>query len=213
MMQLHGYWRSTASYRVRIALNYKRLAYEDRTYDLRAGAQRDDDYLRLNPLGLVPALEIDGALMTQSASIIEWLEDVHPLPSLLPSNPLHRATVRSMAGTIASDIHPLNNLRVLTALRANFDAEQAHIDSWIARWIGEGFASLEILIGKHGGVFAFGDSPTMADCFLVPQVYSAERFSVDLAPYPRIRAAAAAARALSAFSDAHPDRQPDADRK
>lgn len=213
MIQLHGYWRSTASYRVRIALNYKRLAYEDCTYDLRVGAQRGDDYLLLNPQGLLPALDIDGAFISQSAAIIEWLEDVHPMPSLLPGCPRDRAIVRSMAGVIASDIHPLNNLRVLTALRANFDAEQAHIDSWIARWIGEGFAGLEILIGKHGGVFAFGDSPTLADCFLVPQVYSAERFSVDLATYPKIRAAAAAARALSAFSEAYPDRQPDADRK
>jgi maleylpyruvate isomerase len=148
--------------------------------------------------------------LVQSLAILEWLEAAHPQPALLPAAPLDAALVRGMAGLIASDIHPLNNLRVLTALRAEFGATEAQISAWIARWIGEGFSALEPLIARHGGLFAFGDHPTIADCCLVPQVYSAERFGVDLTPYPRLMAAVSTARALPAFADAHPDRQSDA---
>jgi maleylpyruvate isomerase len=208
---LHGYWRSTASYRVRIALNLKGVAHDQHTHDLRQGAQRSGAYLALNAQGLVPALEIDGTVLTQSLAILEWLDEIQPTPPLLPSTPDARAVVRAMAGMIASDIHPLNNLRVLNALRGGFAATDAQVQAWIARWIAEGFVALERLVERHGGDFAFGDSPTLADCCLVPQIYSAERFAVDLTPFPRLVAVGARAWALPAFAAAHPDRQPDAD--
>ena len=208
---LHGYWRSTASYRVRIALNLKGVAHDQRTHDLRQGAQRSGAYLALNAQGLVPALELDGTVLTQSLAILEWLDEVHPATPLLPSTPDARAVVRAMAGVVACDIHPLNNLRVLNAMRGDFAASDAQVQAWIARWIAEGFTALERLVERHGGAFAFGDSPTLADCCLVPQIYSAERFAVDLAPFPRLVAVGARARALPAFAAAHPDRQPDAD--
>jgi maleylpyruvate isomerase len=210
-LRLHGYWRSTASYRVRIALNVKGLAHEQTTHDLRLGAQREPGYRALAPQGLVPALEADGRVVTQSLAILEWLEERFPEPRLLPADADGRAVVRSMAALIACDIHPLNNLRVLQALRSDLGADEAQVEAWIGRWIGEGFAALEALLAGHGGGFAYGDTPTLADCCLVPQVYSAERFKVDLAPYPRIRAAAARAGELPAFAAAHPSRQPDAD--
>jgi maleylpyruvate isomerase len=209
---LHGYWRSTASYRVRIALNLKGVAHDQRTHDLRQGAQRSDAYLALNAQGLVPALEIDGTVLTQSLAILEWLDEIQPVPSLLPFAPGARAVVRAMAGVIACDIHPLNNLRVLNTLRGDFAATDAQVQAWIARWIAEGFDALERLVERHGGAFAFGDAPTLADCCLIPQIYSAERFAVDLTPFPRLVAVGMHARALSAFAAAHPDRQPDADR-
>ena len=209
-MILHGYWRSTAAYRVRIALALKGVAYEQATHDLRTGAHRDADYRMLNPQGLVPALETDGDVLTQSPAILEWLEERYPAPALLPAGAADRAIVRAIAATIACDIHPINNLRVLLTLRRDFGADEAAVNAWIARWIAEGFAALEVAIARHGRGFAFGDMPTLADCCLVPQVYSAERFAVDLTPYPRLMATAEAARALPAFKAAHPDRQPDA---
>jgi maleylpyruvate isomerase len=208
---LHGYWRSTASYRVRIALNLKGVAHDQHTLDLRQGAQRSDGYLTLNAQGLVPALEIDGTVLTQSLAILEWLDEIHPAPPLLPSTPQARAVVRAMAGAIASDIHPLNNLRVLNALRSDFAATDTQVQAWIARWIVEGFGALERLVEHHGGAFAFGELPTLADCCLVPQIYSAQRFAVDLTPFPRLVAVGAHALALPAFAAAHPARQPDAD--
>lgn len=210
-LTLHGYWRSSAAYRVRIALNLKGLAYRQVTHDLRTGRQRAPDYVAIAPHGLVPALEHDGGVLIESPAILEWLETRFPSPALLPSDPDAAATVRAMAALIGCDIHPLNNLRVLDALRRDFGADQAQVGAWIARWIGDGFAALETLIARHGGAHAFGDSPTLADCYLVPQVYGAERFAVDLAPYPRLLAAVAAARALPAVEAAHPARQPDAD--
>jgi len=209
-MILHGYWRSTASYRVRIALGLKGLAYHQQAHDLRQGAQRSDAYRALNAQGLVPALEIDGAVLTQSLAILEWLDEVHPAPPLLPATPGERATVRAMADLIACDIHPLNNLRVLNALRGDLAASDAQVQAWVARWIGEGFGALEALVERHGGAFAFGDAPSLADCCLVPQIYSAERFAVDLTPFPRLIAASERARALPAFAAAHPALQPDA---
>jgi len=209
---LHGYWRSGTSYRVRIALNLKGLDHAQATHDLRTGEQRSDAYRALNPQGLVPALETDSAVLTQSLAILEWLEERHPEPPLLPTGAEDRAIVRAMAALIACDVHPLNNLRVLDALRKDFGAEDAAVKRWIARWIGDGFAALEVMIARRGCGFAWGDAPTIADCCLVPQVYSAERFGVDLSPYPAIVAAADRARALPAFAAAHPDRQPDADR-
>lgn len=210
-MILHGYWRSGTSYRTRIALNLKGLSYGQRTYDLRAGAQNEPGYKALNPQMLVPTLEVDGALLTQSPAILEWLEELHPEPPLLPRGANERATVRAMAALIGCDIHPLGNLRVLGQLRTEFGADSAHVKQWAARWIGDGFAALETLIERHGGRFAYGDTPTLVECYLVPQLYSAERFSVDVSPYPRLLAAANAARALPEVEAAHPDRQPDAD--
>ena len=210
-MILHNYWRSGTSYRTRIALNLKGVAYEQRAYDLRAGAQNEVGYKALNPQMLVPTLDVDGTLLTQSPAILEWLEERFPEPPLLPKGVNERATVRAMAALIGCDIHPLGNLRVLGQLRTEFGADSAAVKQWAARWIGDGFAALETLIAHHGGRFAYGDTPTLVDCYLVPQLYSAERFSVDVAPYPRLLAAANAARALPEVEAAHPDRQPDAD--
>ena len=209
---LHGYWRSGTSYRVRLALALKRLDYEQVTHDLRSGAQRADAYRALNPQGLVPALDTGDAVLTQSPAILEWLEEVYPDPPLLPAGATDRAVVRAMAATVACDIHPLGNLRVLNALRADFAADAEAVTRWIARWIGDGFAALETMVERHGDGFAFGDRPTLADCHLVPQVYAAERFAVDLSPYPRLVDAARRTAALPAATAAHPDRQPDADR-
>ena len=212
MLRLHGYWRSTASYRVRIALGLKGVPYDSATYDLRTGAHQDPAYGRLAPHGLVPALETEGGVIVESPAILEWLEERYPDPRLLPDDPMGRAVVRGMVGLVACDIHPLNNLRVLKALRTEFGADQGAIDAWIARWIGEGFAALETLVAQHGRGFAYGDQPSLADCLVVPQVYAAERFKVDLEAFPAIRAAARRAGALEPVQAAHPDRQPDADR-
>ena len=211
-LTLHDYWRSTTAYRVRIALALKGIAYEQVAHDLRTGAQREPEYRTLNPQGLVPALETDDAVLTQSPAILEWIDEVYPDPPLLPVDANGRAIVRAMAATIACDIHPVNNLRILNALRTEFGADETAVSRWIARWIGDGFVALETLIARYGGGFAFGAKPTIADCHLVPQVYSAERFAVDLTPYPHLTSAADKARALPAFAAAHPDRQPDADR-
>lgn len=211
MMRLHGYWRSGTSYRVRIALNFKGVTYEQVAHDLWRGDQKRQAFLALQPQGLVPALKVDGQVLIQSPAILEWLEERYPDPPLLPQDVLGRAQVRAMAAIIGCDIHPLNNLRILKALKNDLGADQAAINNWIARWISDGFTALEAMTGDHGGVFAFGDEPTLADVYLVPQIYSAERFGVDLSPFPRLTAAAAAARALPAFAAADPAVQPDAD--
>lgn len=215
-MILHGYWRSGTSYRTRIALNLKGLTYAQAGVDLRTGAQRSDAFRALNPQGLVPALEVGPehggpAVLTQSPAILEWLEEAFPTPPLLPAAALERAQVRAMAALIACDIHPLNNLRVLTALRTTFGADQAAVDAWAAGWITPGFAALEALVARHGGDWCFGDAPTLADCHLIPQVYSAGRFGVSVEAWPRLAAIAARAEDHPAFAAAHPDRQPDAD--
>jgi len=206
---LHGYWRSSAAYRVRIALALKGLAFDQVTHDLRTGEQRAPGYRALNPQGRVPALEADGRVMTQSSAILEWLDERWPEPPLLPAAPADRAAVRAIAATVGCDVHPLNNLAVLTALRAT-GADEAAVAAWIGRWIGEGFAAIEPVVATHGRGFAWGEAPGLADCYLVPQVYNAERFGVDLSPYPALMAAVERARALPAFAAAHPDRQPDA---
>lgn len=214
-LTLHGYWRSGAAWRVRIALALKGLPFETVAHDLRTGAQRDDAYRTLNPQALVPALDTGvatgDAVLTQSPAILEWIEETHPAPALLPADAMGRAHVRAMAALVCCDIHPLNNLRVLNALRQELGVDEEHVAAWIARWIHDGFAALEALVARHGGAFAFGDSPTLADCCLVPQVYSARRFGVDLGAYPRIVAIDARCAQMPAFQAAHPAAQADAD--
>jgi maleylpyruvate isomerase len=211
MITFHSYWRSTASYRVRIALGLKGLDYTQVTHDLRAGEQRTEGFLGLAPQGLVPAVETNGAVLTQSLAIIEWLDEQWPAPPLLPEDSTGRATVRAMAQVVACDIHPLNNLRVLTALRQEFGADEAAVSRWIARWITEGFGALETLVTRHGGRFAYGDTPGLADCCLVPQLFAAERFEVDVSDFPHLLAVGERARQLDAFGRAAPSVQPDAD--
>jgi maleylpyruvate isomerase len=208
-MILHGYWRSGAAYRVRIALALKGLAYDQVTHDLRTGAQQAPDYRALAPHGLVPALVEGDTVLIESPAILEWLEERYPDPPLLPAGHDARATVRAMVAIVACDVHPLNNLRVLQALRG-FGIDEPAIKGWIARWIGAGFDALEPLIARWGQGYCFGATPTLADCVLVPQIYSAERFGVDLAPWPHLRRAGDLARRHPAFGAAHPDAQPDA---
>jgi maleylpyruvate isomerase len=210
-MILHGYWRSGAAYRTRIALALKGMAYRQQGVDLRTGAQKSEAFVALNPQGMVPALEVDGVVLTQSPAILEWLEDAHPAPALLPTDAIDRARVRAMAALIGCDIHPLNNLRVGKALRETFGADQAAVDAWAARWILPGFEALEALVARHGAGWCFGDTPTLADCYLIPQIYSARRFNVALDAFPRLLAIDAAAARHPAFIAAHPDNQPDAD--
>lgn len=204
---LHNYWRSGTSYRTRIALNLKGVPYDQVGVDLRTGAQKSETFLRLNPQGLVPALEADGRVFTQSPAILEWIDERWPEPPLLPADRDGRAHVRAMAAIVACDVHPLNNLRVLKAIR-EFGADEA---AWTARWITAGFEALEVLIARHGRGWAYGDRPTLADCCLVPQIYSARRFEVDLAAFPRVLEIEARAAEHPAFQAAHPSRQPDAD--
>lgn len=211
MIALHGYWRSTASYRVRIALGLKGLDYRQVTHDLRTGTHRRKSFAALSPQGLVPAVEADGSTLTQSLAIIEWLDEQWPEPPLLPDDPIGRATARAMAQLITCDIHPLNNLRVLTKLREQFRADEAQIAQWIAGWIDEGFTALETLVARYGGQFAYGEQPGIADCCLVPQLFSAERFNVDVTRFPHLLAVAERAGQLEPFRRAAPAAQPDAD--
>lgn len=208
-MILHGYWRSGAAYRVRIALALKGLAYDQVNHDLRTGGQADPAYAALNPQRLVPALEVDGIVLTQSVAILEWLDERFPDPPLMPADANGRAIVRGMVATIATDVHPLHNLRTLKALRQDFGASEAQVNAWMAHWMTDGFAAIEALIARHGKGFAYGAMPTLADCITIPALYSAERFGVDTTPYPHLVAAAARAAALA--EAAHPSRQPDAD--
>jgi maleylpyruvate isomerase len=209
-MKLYGYFRSSAAYRVRIALNLKGLAYDSAFVHLRKGEQRAADYLKLNPQGLVPTF-IDGeATLTQSLAILEYLEEVHPRPALLPRDPADRARVRALSLTVACDIHPLNNLKVLQYLQKQLGLDEAARNAWYHRWVHDGFTAMEAqLAASETGRFCHGDQPGMADVCLVPQVYNAERLKVDLAAYPTIRRIAAEARALPAFAQAAPEAQPD----
>lgn len=210
-MKLHGYFRSSAAYRVRIALNLKGLAATHLPHHLRKGEQSAPAYLAVNPQGLVPALESDtGAILTQSLAIIEWLDETHPAPALLPKDPLRRAKVRAFAQAIACDTHPVQNLKVLSRLR-ELGLPEEKVTGWAA-WVNrEGLSACETLIKDEAGPFCFGDAPTLADLCLVPQLGNARRFGVDVTAYPRLLQAEAAAKALPAFADAAPERQPDAE--
>jgi maleylpyruvate isomerase len=209
-MKLHGYFRSSAAYRVRIALNLKGLAAEHLPHHLRKGEQSEPAYLVLNPQGLVPTLEKSGAVLTQSLAIIEWLDETHPSPPLLPRDPLRRAKVRAFALAIACDIHPVQNLKVLARLR-QLGVGEEQVTEWAA-WVNrEGLAACETLVKGEKGPFCFGDRPTIADLCLVPQLANARRFGVDVGSFPRLLEAEAAAKEMKAFADAAPDRQSDAE--
>jgi maleylacetoacetate isomerase len=213
-MRLFDYFRSSAAYRVRIALNLKGVAAEREFVHLRHGAQRADDYLALNPQGLVPVLVTDdGAVLTQSLAIVEWLDETHPRPPLLPPDANGRARVRSIAQSIACDIHPINNLRVLNYLTGTLGVSEAQRDGWYRYWIDLGFEALERRLASERatGRYCHGDAPTLADVCLVPQVANARRFHVDLAPYPTIVRIDAACNELPPFADAAPMKQPDAE--
>jgi maleylpyruvate isomerase len=209
-MKLHGYFRSSASYRVRIALNLKGLGAEHLPHHLRKGEQCAPAFLAINPQGLVPALENDDAVLTQSLAIIEWLDETHPNPPLLPKDPLRRAKVRAFAMALACDTHPVQNLKVLARLR-QLGLPEEQVTEWAAWANREGLSACEKLIAGETGPFCFGAQPTIADLCLVPQLANARRFGVDVAAYPRLLKAEAAAKEIKAFADAAPDRQPDAE--
>ena len=206
-MELFTYYRSTSSYRVRIALALKGLDYQALPVNLLKGEQRGADYLALNPQGRVPALRLEsGELLVQSPAIIEDLEEAFPETPLLPRAPEARARVRGVAAIIGCDVHPLHNVSVLNQLR-QLGHDEAQVNQWIGHWISQGLAAVEQLIGDDG--FCFGATPGVADVYLIPQLYAAERFNIDLGGYPRIRRVAALAEQHPAFHQAHPARQPD----
>ena len=211
-MQLYSFFRSGTSHRLRIALNLKGLATEYVAVDLRTEAHQSAEYKALNPQGLVPTLVKDGKVMTQSPAIIEWLEETHPTPALLPTTPDERACVRALAAMVACDIHPINNRRILEYLRHTLKTDEAAINTWCGHWITQGFDAFEAMLAadQRRGSFSFGDRPGLADVYLVPQVESARRFKLDMARWPLITAVDAACMALAAFQKAAPAQQPDA---
>jgi maleylpyruvate isomerase len=210
-MKLYNFWRSGTSHRLRIALNLKGVPYEYLAVHLGKEEHLKDAFKALNPQQLVPALDTGSQVLIQSPAIIEWLEEQYPTPALLPADADGRARVRALAALVGCDIHPINNRRILEYLRKTFGANEDAINAWCGTWITAGFDAYEALLaaGPKRGRFSFGDTPTLADCYLVPQVESARRFKVDLAPYPLIRAADAACGELDAFRRAAPASQPD----
>ena len=210
-MKLYGFFRSGTSHRLRIALNLKGLSYDRVAIDLRTEQHLGGAYKAINPQQLVPALDIGGAVLTQSPAIIEWLEERYPTPALLPAEPLERAQVRALAAIVGCDIHPVNNRRILEALRHRFSAADAAINDWCATWVSAGFDAFDALVQAHGrGPFAFGAQPSLADVYLVPQIESARRFKVDINQWPRLVEIDAACGRLEAFRRAVPAVQPDA---
>jgi maleylacetoacetate isomerase len=210
-MKLYGFFRSSAAFRVRIALNLKGLSYEAMSIHLRRNDQAKPEYRNVNPQGLVPALEIDGRTLIQSLAIIDYLDETHPEPPLLPPDPADRARVRALAEIVACDIHPINNLRVLRYLAHTYGRNDADIAGWYNHWIGAGFEALEALVAgdPRTGSFCHGDRPGLAEVALVPQVVNAERYTLDMTPYPTIGRIFANCMQLPAFQAAHPDNQPD----
>ncbi|WP_432696014.1 maleylacetoacetate isomerase [Marinobacterium sp. YM272] len=213
-LDLYTYWRSSAAYRVRIALNLKQVPYNAKSVSLIAngGEQKLPEYARINPQKLVPSLVAGDQVLTQSMAILEYLDEVHPQVPILPETALDRARVRSLAQLIACDIHPVNNLRVLQYLGSELNVDKEARDTWYRHWITEGFTALETLLSgaKETGTFCHGDTPTMADIALIPQMYNARRFDVDLSAFPTLVRIEAACNRLDAFIDASPEKQPDA---
>lgn len=207
MMQLHGYFRSSAAYRVRIALNLKKIDYNQVIVNLLSNDQRSSEYLQKNPQGLIPFLEAEDGGLGQSLAIMEWLESMYPEPSLLPGSPWEQAQIRSLSYAVACDIHPLNNLRVLNYLKNQLNTDDHAKQAWYAHWIQTGFDALEKQVGKQ---FCLGENPTMADVCLIPQVYNALRFQVPVEKYPNILSIYEHCNTLPAFIEARPDNQPDA---
>ncbi|MYM82905.1 maleylacetoacetate isomerase [Duganella sp. FT50W] len=214
-MKLYTYFRSSAAYRVRIALALKGIAYDAAPVHLlrNGGEQLGDAYRAINPAGLVPALEVDGNVIGQSLAIIEYLEETYPQPPLLPATPMQRARVRALALTVAADTHPLGNLRVLKHLTGPLGVTEEVKLGWQQHWLRTGLSALESLLADDSrtGCYSHGDTPTLADCCLVPQVFGAQRFGIDMAPYPAIMRIHAACAELPAFQQAHPSQQPDAE--
>jgi len=211
-LKLYTYFRSGAAFRVRIALNLKGLKYEPRFVHLPKGEHRAPEYAGVNAQALLPTLELDdGTRLTQSLAIIEYLDEKHPQPRLVPQDALERARVRSLSLLVACEIHPLNNLRVLQHLKRALGQTQEQIDAWYRHWVADGLAKLEAQIQGNQGRFCFGDTPTMADCCLVPQIFGAKRYNADLAPYPATMHVFDACMKLEAFDRAQPSKQPDAE--
>ncbi len=211
-MKLYTYFRSSAAFRVRIALNLKGLAYEPKSVHLPKGEHRDASYARLNRQALLPALDDGGTLLNQSLAIIEYLEETRPTPALLPKDAAGRARVRSLALLVACEIHPLNNLRTLQYLRKALGQDEEGIKTWYRHWIADGLGKLEADLARGpAGKFCYGDGPTMADCCLVPQVFNAKRYDSDLNPYPNVMRVFGVCMKLEAFDKAQPTKQPDAE--
>jgi maleylacetoacetate isomerase len=211
-MNLYTFFRSSAAFRVRIALNIKGLQYNSISKALAKNEHRSEDYLLINPQGLIPALEADGNLLSQSLAIIEYLEETHPTPPLLPKEPGARAKVRAMSLAIACEIHPLNNLRVLNYLRQQFGQNDEGVNTWYRHWVAEGFAGLETMVREASWTkrYCYGDALSMADVLLVPQMFNARRFKCNLEPYPTLVAISEHLETLPAFEAARPELQPDA---
>jgi len=212
-MELYTFFRSSAAFRVRIALNLKGLAYAAHTVHLRKGEQRAPAYLAVNPQGLLPTLVVDGHRLTQSLAILEYLEERYPEPALLPGDALGRARVRALADLVACEIHPLNNLRVLNYLRDHLGQDEAGVTAWYRHWIADGLEKLEAALLQDGGAgtYCHGDIPSVADCCLVPQIFNAKRFDSDLSQYPTTMRIFGACMKLDAFQRAQPSAQPDAE--
>lgn len=211
-MKLYGYYRSSASYRLRIILNAKGLDWDYQAVDLLEGEQKAEAFRALNPLGLVPVLDTGDALLAQSPAIAEYLEEQYPEPALLPSDPIGRARVREMMHSVGCEIHPLQNLAVLMYVKETYSLDDAAVQAWGRKWIDRGFSALETLARERSsdGKFSYGDRLTLADAWLIPQLFNAHRFGLDLTPYPTLVGIDQHCRTLGAVAAAHPSKQPDA---